>query len=224
MSASLPLALIASLALGQAVEREPPPERYGDPRRTVVLSQLCRSAIAERELELYASGTVRIRERTPDGERLRLAELGPDERTSMLDRLAREDLSETDRSTSAPQGDWIERCQIQLSLPGRKSQSFEYDQFGSLSLALSRVVGMVGELAARASVEQNNLPLGYQPRRGDILERRDGARYRVVGLTADKQGVELVGLEQPLTLFVNLSQLGLEFSALLAEKPRPGQP
>ncbi|HRC86317.1 MAG TPA: hypothetical protein PK413_11965 [Thermoanaerobaculia bacterium] len=216
---ALALLLAATAALGQEPGAESAPSRPADPRRTIVLTQLCRSEIAERELDLYASGTVRVREKSPDGEKLRLAELAPDELKSYLARLGAEDLSETDSSVAAPQGDWIERCELILSQPGRAQRSFEYDQFGSLSLALSRLVAIARELSSRALLEQRHLPANYTPHRGDILERQDGGRYRIVAFTVDKQGVELEGMDQPITLYVNLSQLGMEFAAVLAEKP-----
>jgi hypothetical protein len=40
------------------------------------------------------------------------------------------------------------------------------------------------------------------PRRGDVLRRVDGVLFRVVARTADENGWELQGVEQPLVLYV----------------------
>jgi hypothetical protein len=67
------------------------------------------------------------------------------------------------------------------------------------------------------------MPAGYEPRPGDVLRRHDGELYEVITLTADRQGVELQGVEQPLTLFVARSELVGEFVELVRRRARLGR-
>ena len=211
--------LLAALAggPGPAMAEEP----RLDPRTVVVLDLDCSSELGRRAVTLFANGTVRLRDGRRGGEKVYLAELSPEELAGTLRRLAAEDLDETDASAGGPEGEWVERCRLDLALAGQKPASFGFARYASLSLALSRVVAVAQELGDRAQAAQagaHRLPPGYVPRRGDVLERRDGARFRVVGLTSDRRGVELVGVDQPLLVYVSRDDLAGEFVALEARR------
>jgi hypothetical protein len=196
-------------------------EAAGDPRSVVRLELDCASDLGRRAVTLFANGTVRLREGLSGQERVHLAELSPEERDGYLARLAAEDLGETDPRALGPDGEWVERCSLDLHLPERGPQRFRFVRYGSLSLALSRVLAVAQELGARVEAVRaggHHLPARYAPRRGDVLERRDGSRFRVERLTADKRGVELRGLDQPLVLYVSLDDLAGEFVALVEER------
>jgi hypothetical protein len=208
--------LAGPLAAQEAARPSGPSE---DPRSVERLGLLCRNALGERTVTLFANGTLRLREKSKLADTLRLAELNPDELRTYLERLAQEDLSETQARYAGPEGSWIDRCRLTLALPEREPQSFEYTQYSSLSLGLSNIVTIVKELAARTAFLERHLPASYRPRRGDILERKDGTRYRVAGYTTDKKGVEVAGLDQPFTLYVPVTELAREFVAVLAEAP-----
>lgn len=196
-----------------------PPERTAeDPRTVELLDHDCRSDLGRRQLTLFANGTVRLRQGPRGEEALYLLELSPSDLDAYLRRLAAEDLSESDADSSSVGGDWVERCALELALPGRRTRRFTLDAYTPPSLALSRVMAVVRELAARVEEDApsgRRLPAGYEPRPGDLLERLDGVLYRVIGTTADGKGLELQGADQPFTLFVRVEDLRREFVALV---------
>jgi hypothetical protein len=209
------LALLACVAVAALSAGEPAaaPE---DPRSLALLRNECTTALGRRETTLFANGTVRVRETGGAEASLLLGELAPDETDAFRRRLGDLDLSETDRRESAVGGALVERCRLELRRDGHGPETFDYGRFGSHSLALAAALRIVEELAARATPEttRTSLPKGYRPHAGDILVRVDGRRYSVVALTTDDKGVELLGLEQPLVLYVPLAELAREFVAV----------
>lgn len=176
----------------------------------------CGNALGHREVTLFGNGTVRIRDGERGKELMGLAELNPDQLQGALNRLQAEDLSE-DRVEKGIQGDWIERCELRLELPGKPLQTFRFGRYDQLPLHLSRVLLVVGDVAAEVGDVRGKeeLPVGYEPRPGDVLKRVDGQRFRIRAFTADKKGVELQGIDAPLTLFILRDQLRQEFVALI---------
>jgi hypothetical protein len=79
------------------------------------------------------------------------------------------------------------------------------------------VVAELGEGALRES--SRSLPDGYRPRRGDVLRRVDETLFEVVGFTSDGKGVELQGVDQPLTLYLAPEDLHTLFTALVDRRP-----
>jgi hypothetical protein len=191
----------------------------------------CITDLGHREVTLFANGTVRLRRGKVGRETMALAELAPDEVEGTLAALSEIDLSETDPRTTGPSGAWVERCRLVLDLAGRPRLEIGFSRFDSLSLALARVLTIVDTLAERAAAEGESsagehLPAGYTPWPGDLLRRRDGEVYEVIGFTVDDRGVELLGRDVPLTLYVARDQLAREFVELVeAAKPLgPGGP
>lgn len=179
-------------------------ELPGDLRSTVVLRYDCASDIGRREVTLFGNGTVRLFEGPPGDEEMELGELDPDALDGFLARIAAEDLSEAASRHRDVDGDWVERCSLELPLrEGSGPSSFRFSRYSSLPLELSRVVAVAEELVAVAAGERGTgLPPEYEPRRGDVLRRDDGARFKVVAFTSDEKGVELEGLDVPLTLYL----------------------
>jgi hypothetical protein len=210
-----------AMVSGQVVRpRNDAPVEITDRRSHELVRRDCRSEIGRNELTLFANGTVRHRYGPPDALEMTLLEIPPDEVEGFTRRLSQEDLSETDHRSRTAGGDWIEVCTLTLRLPGLPEETLTYGSFDSRSLALSRVTAVTDELEARARAEssRSHLPIGYVPRRGDILLRFDGFRYRVVGYTKFKRGIEVIGLEQPMTLFVAVEELDKEFSELVSRR------
>ena len=120
-----------------------------------------------------------------------------------------------ERSAGGVEGDWVESCVLEL-LREDDLRRFRYSRYESLPLTLSRVLAVADDLAAKVDPRAGgqHLPAGYLPRTGDILRRVDGELFEVRGQTADKQGVELAGVQVPLTLYVPKSELSKEFVAL----------
>jgi hypothetical protein len=218
----LPALAALLLSLGGAVPRPAPPPVRGDERTTEIVRLDCGSALGYREVTLFGNGTVRLKDGERGKERMGLAELGPDEMDGALRRLAAEDLSETDEQTRGPEGDWIERCELKLALPGKPARSFRYGRYDSLSLPLSRVLRVVSDLAAKVQVMEGaeHLPEGYEPRVGDVLKRVDGQLFEVFEFTTDKKGVECHGVDEPVTLYVLREELRKEFTALVSRRSR----
>jgi hypothetical protein len=164
--------------------------------------------------------------RTPgEGELLMyLGELEPETLEDYLGRLKKEDLSETvDRpggiEGGGVGGEWVDACTLDLALPGRPERHFVFSQYDSLSLSLSRVVTIVRELPTFVVDDDGRsprIPHGYEGRLGDILERKDGQRFEVVGYTTDEGGLELQGLDLPITLYIAPGELRGEFRSLVS--------
>jgi len=214
--------LLLLLAAGGAVPPPPAPRAHTGDRSTEVFRFDCGSTLGHREVTLFRNGTVRLRDGERGKERMGLVELGPDEMDGVLRRLAAEDLSEVDERTRGPEGDWIERCALTLALPDRPARTFRYGRYDALALPLARVLRVVGDMAEKVKVMEGaeHLPEGYEPRPGDVLQRVDGQLFEVFEFTADKKGIELRGVDEPLTLYVLREQLRQEFVGLVSRLRR----
>jgi hypothetical protein len=203
--------LLLALPSGAAAQRV-----TTDPRSIVLLRRDCRSDIGRHEVTLFANGTVRLREGLPQDPKMTLAELNPEELRAFRARLDGEDLSEVEeRAPGGVDGAWVESCVLEL-LRAEQTRRFRYGRYESLPLNLSRVLTVADDIAAKVDPRAGaqHLPAGYVPRTGDVLRRVDGELFEVMGQTADKQGVELAGVQVPLTLYVPKSELSKEFVAL----------
>ena len=189
-------------------------------RSIEVLRFDCASRLGRREVTLFGNGTIRLRDGPIGKEWMGLAELGPDELQGTLRRLGEEDLSDASHLPQGVVGDWVEKCDLALDLPGRKRQKFFYGRYDTLPLSLSRVQRVAEELAAKVAIlrDVEQLPERYEPRLGDVLKRTDGMRYRVANFTSDRKGIELDGLDQPLHLIVLKEQMRMEFVGIVSRE------
>lgn len=193
-----------------------------DDRSTEILRYDCLTDATRREVTLFANGTIRLRDGVIRHEWMGLAELGPDELTAYLNRLTGEDLSQDRSPERGVEGNWIERCELKLQLPGKPSQSYRFGHYDPLPLNLSRVVRIVKELEEKIQVlreaeGKQELPVDYEPRPGDVLKRlEDGALFRIVAFTGDSKGVELQGVDLPLQMFVPKDQMRQSFTAVVS--------
>ncbi|HKI01581.1 MAG TPA: hypothetical protein VKK31_06345 [Thermoanaerobaculia bacterium] len=190
---------------------------FADDRSTEILRFDCATDLTRRELTLFANGTVRLRDGQIGNEWMGLAELGPDELQAFLNRLGGEDLSESRNPEQGVEGAWIERCELRLQLAGKPLQTYRFGHYDPLSLNLSRVVRIAGELAEKVPVikDKDELPADYEPRPGDVLQRvGDGALFRIIAFTGDNTGVELRGVDLPLEVYVPRDQIRQQFTAL----------
>lgn len=211
-----PLLVLTLLLLAGTAAAQIPSDRSVE-----ILRYGCANSLGRREVTLFGNGTVRLRDGAPGKEAMGLDELGPDEFQGAVNRLQAEDLSEVRPSERGIDGEWIERCELVLGLPGRPLQIFHFGRYDSLPLHLSRVIRVAEDLAGGVQDLQGTeqLPPGYEPKPRDVLKRVDGQLYEVVAFTADKRGVELRGVDQPLTLFILREELRREFVLLLPERP-----
>jgi hypothetical protein len=188
-----------------------------DDRSLELVRYDCTTDTTRREITLFGNGTIRVRDGQIGNEWMGLAELGPDELQAFVNRFLGEDLSESPNPEKGVEGAWVERCELRLRLPGRPLQTYRFGQYDPLPLNLSRVVRIAQELAEKVPVvkDKDELPADYEPLPGDVLKRvGDGARFRVVGFTADGKGVELQGLDLPLQIYVLKDQIRRTFSGL----------
>ena len=182
-----------------------------------IIRRNCKNANGHAEVTLFENGTLRLRQSLKEEERFELAELGPDELQGFVNRIHDEDLSEVDPG-GYPQmtGDLIEVCEIYLGLDREEITTYRFGRFDSLPLNLSRLNGIVDDMLQY--IEDHaptvGLPLDYKPESGDVLVRADGVEFEIVGLTGDKMGVELIGVDQPLTIFVSLGSIREIFVSL----------
>jgi len=196
-------------------------ELGGDLRSLVVLRFTCESDLGRREVTLFGNGTVRLLDGPPGEAEMSLGELDPDTFEGVLARIQGEDLSEAPPSYSDVEGDWVERCLLELPLhEGAGPSAFRFTRYSSLPLSVSRVVAAAKEVAAVAEKERGTgLPPDYEPRAGDVLRRgEDEARFRVVDFTSDGKGVELEGLDVPLTLYLPPDALRDVFVELVSRR------
>lgn len=188
-----------------------------------VVRRDCSTSYSREEITLFGNGTVRLRLQEENKDDMRLAELNPEEARAYINRLEAEDLSEVREGRDEDLGSMMERCGIYLNLEDRPSQRFFFGKFDSLPLGLSRLNAIVNDLYNEADklAPEGGLPRNYFPEPGDVLERTDGQRFRVIALTSDRRGVELAGLENPLTIFVALESLRQHFVNLVEEQSFP---
>lgn len=191
-------------------------------QRAVVVRRACRTDQMQRELTLFGSGVVRLRDGVLGGEAAGTFDLSPQEFFDFLQRLRGEDLSEVQHLSQGPQGDWISRCVLTLELPGKAQQTFFYGPYDRLHLNLARVLRIVDEIEAKVPDIKisDRLPEDFVPRLGDVLRRQDGALFRVVGFTSDGKGVRLEGTATPLALYLTPEELVHQFVALV-ERDKP---
>jgi hypothetical protein len=191
-----------------------------DPRSHEVLDLSCVSEIGSRRVTLFGNGTVRLRERSEEHDQMKLGELEAPELEAYRRRLANEDLSEAESPRSGASGEWIEQCELRISLDPGSERSFRFTRHDSLSLTLARVVGIADELGQEAALHEtrSNFPDGYAPRRGDKVLRHDGVLFEVIAFTSDNRGVELEGVDQPLVVFVLEEEFIGEFVELVSRR------
>ena len=191
-----------------------------DDRSTEVVRYDCLTDTTRREITLFGNGTVRVRDGLIKHEWMGLAELGPDELQGFLNRLAGEDLSESQSPEKGVQGTWVERCELRLQLPGKPLKTFRFGHYDPLGLNLSRVVHIAEELGEKVQLvkDADALPADYVPEIGDVLKRvGDGAVFRIVAFTSDKKGLELQGIDLPLEVYIPKDQVRQQFTSLVSK-------
>lgn len=183
-----------------------------------VLLYDCASEVGHRKLVFYDDGMVLLEEGEPGAEKRRLHRLDADRARGYLNRLGEVEPGVMEPSNAGPGGDWVESCRLRLG-PDREWSFRRYD---SLALSVARLRTVAEDLLTeiRGAPREKTLPVDYVPAPGDVLLRRDGLRFRIVRSTGDKTGLELVGLDQPLTVYIPAGGLRTEFVELL----RRGRP
>jgi hypothetical protein len=205
--------LSAGFVLGAVVRRADAAEL--SPKSTELADHRCVGDLAEDQLTLFANGTVRLRERVGEREDMLLAELERKEIDGFVARLLDVDLSEAASLRSGITGEWISQCGLALALPDQPAVFFRYGRFDVLPHALETVRAVLTEVEAlaRTRAVHGSLPKDYQPKPGDFVRRGDGELFEVVGFTADGKGVELNGINQPVTIYVALADFRSLFVA-----------
>lgn len=198
-----------------------------DPRRRAPIREIlrleCSSELGYRDVVLFSDGVARVKEKLENDEQptLLLHDFPPDDYQAFVRRL------EMDRAPAAgdltergPGGAWVEECRLVVTLPGELREEEHFGPFDTLSLALSRRLTIAREIrqAVRAAARLSSLPRGYQARRGDVLERRDGMLFEVLRETGDGGGLEMKGVEQPLTLYIPKGAVRQEFVRLVSRR------
>lgn len=195
-----------------------------DRRSHELIRRECRAVIDTEDVTLFANGTVRLIAKHEEDRTVQLTELTPDEVQAFLRRVREVDLSEEDPAGLNLQGDWVEQCELYLDVSeGEEPTRYRFGRYDSLSLPLSRVNRVADDLleVVKERAPTTGLPYGYVPKPGDVLERVDGVLFEVIGLTGDKKGIELIGVEQPLTIYILNEAIGQHFKALVERREFP---
>ena len=148
---------------------------------------------------------------------MRLAELNENELDGFRARLEEIDLSETSSRTRGPSGETLEQCLLRLELTSGQIDEYRFPRIAVLSLSLGRLLAVLDDLTLLAEQRyrlSTGLPISYQPRTGDVLVKSDGSRYRIVRVTAEGAGVEIIALESPLVLYLPKDGVRGEFVAI----------
>lgn len=187
-----------------------------------VLDYHCRTEIGERRITLFGNGTVRVWDGLDEEMEMELGELSPPERDGYLNRLRELEFREA-HTFAAPsaRGRWVQHCRLALELEAGERQVFAWGELDSLPLSLSRLRRIAEEIGGETRTSGYfDLPADYEPQRGDVLERLDGQRFEILGWTADKKGLELQGIDQPLNIYIRPEDLRQEFVALVSRRDR----
>jgi hypothetical protein len=145
---------------------------------------------------------------------MRLAEVGPEELDAFLARLGLIRFDDLAPSSQGMGGEWVENCRLELNLPDREKHSFDYGPLDSMPLGLRHVLLVVDDLLLELERVRPGAPRarGFKVELGDlVVRRRDGARFEVLGFTVEGNGVELQGIDQPITIYVLKEHVQLEF-------------
>jgi len=206
--------LLCVMAL--CASRIPAQEGFVDPRSQEVLRLACTTGVFRSDMTLFGNGTLRLFKGEIGSETMTLSELDPDALGAYVRRLQAESLDTGLRPPPRVDGTWTEDCVLTLDVDEGPVGTARFGAFDSQSLSLSRLVTIARELVALSEVQSQvgGLSSSYVPQRGDVIVHRDGSRYRVRGMTSDGLGVELVGIEQPLTIYIALETLPGLFMAL----------
>ena len=215
--------VLAALVLAPLIVSEffgPPPVRALDPRSTEVLLYRCESSLGRRDVTLFGNGTVRLRQGAWAEQEMRLHELTPEELAAALGQIERA-LDDDDEfyqrlPDNALAGEWVESCLVRVELADRPRFHYDFARYDVPPLEVARLMQIADALAERTRPLDRplGLPKGYQPRAGDVLIDRNGLRYQVLGLTSDKQGVELQDELQPLRRYHAIDALREVFVAV----------
>ncbi len=193
------------------------PEPLVDRRSHELVRLDCASGILSRELSLFANGTVRIRDRGGPDPGIRLAEFNENELDGFRARLEEIDLSEASSRIRGPSGETLEQCLLRLEMTSGQIDEFRFPRLAALPLSLGRLLAVLDDLTLLAEQRYRlsaGLPISYQPRAGDLLVKSDGSRYRIVRVTAEGAGVEIIALESPLVLYLSKDGVRGEFVAI----------
>jgi len=189
-----------------------------DLRSVVLLRYDCRAKVDRSEVTLFANGTLRVRSGPPGAEQLFLFESGAAEVTAWRHRLDEIDLSEGESPNLPIAGDWLERCELEVRQGERPPRTFRFGRFDTLTGGLFRVKMIAEELLAQAREKSApaGLPHDYKPRPNDCLQRIGGGIFRLLGSTMDGKGLELEGIDVPLTILTTRQELPRLFAAVVA--------
>lgn len=205
---ALLLVILPAAGIGQTDSRSA--------RLVELLRMSCSNDLGLREITLFGNGTLRLRDGLGEDIKMWLHELEPPERDGFVNRLLEENWDETEDVYRSIDGDWIENCELVLDLPGQGRHRHRFGRYDSLSLTLQRTVAIARELTSlvdqtRRAEGESEIPRDYEPRVGDLLINESGHRYRLVAFTSEGEGVELQGLDQPLTMYLSFDGLRQEF-------------
>ena len=176
-----------------------------DPRSRVVLSSDCHTQTSRQELTLFANGTVRLRDGIGATRTMRLVELGDSELQAYLNRLGEIRFDDLAPRSPGLEGDWVESCVLVVAVPGDEERRFEFGRFDTVPLGLKHVQLILEDLRVSSRTGVRRWRVHADTSRRSATSWCDAATVRVfevLGFTLEGTGVELEGIDQPITVFV----------------------
>jgi hypothetical protein len=190
------------------------------PRSHELLDFDCRNGLGRERTTLFANGTLRVWSGLDEGKQVWLRELDLRELGGFAGRLAKLDFSESEQNVHSVGGAWVDQCELAIHLPQEAPRIFRFSLYDSLNLSLQKAVDLAREMSLLVDREARSLgapvlPADYEAAVGDVLQRVDGARFRVTSLSKDGESIEMQGIEQPLMMYVERVHLRRDFVAVL---------
>jgi hypothetical protein len=194
-----------------------------DLRSRVVLDQTCKNDFSRRQVTLFANGTLRRFEGEGATREMRLAELGPVEFEAFLARLGELRFDDLAPGSTGMGGDWVESCRLELALPYRDRLTFDYGPYDTVSLGLRHILLIFDDLLLEIERVGPDAPRvrGFEVKvRDRLIRRRDGEEFEVISFTLEGIGIELQGINQPVTIFVAKSEVQIDFDPVSGDDRR----
>ncbi len=197
-------------------------------RSLEVLRLRCVSELSLEDVTFFGNGTLRLFERLGEQEErtMLLTELHLEEREALYQRVAELELEESQTFGDGIDGEYLDQCILSRRLVGDPGPwMMRFHQLDSLSIGLQRGVDLAREIAGivRDRAPFSGIPADYRPKVGDLLRKPRSGLYEIVGFARDTSGVEsvieLVGIEEPLRIWVPIAQIPEVFVSIEDELP-----
>ena len=206
-------ALIGAVVLGAA---EPTPTTARQkPGPSFCAEWIRQTKEGYERLTLFADRTLVWKTSQPGGDKVRRKTIATDEVDFYCRYFAREEfwaLPADLRSGLA--GDYFAESRVTLTRPNGSRKALRFDELSSFSPEASALKaslqGLRNLFTESLAPATRFTPQTLAP--GTVLQRFDGAAFRVVRVVVEKEVVELEGVRDPITYYLRLSEMRFQFA------------